>query len=317
MRNKKRVKIFFLKKLLNFFLTTLIIIVLFTSISLLGACSFVDNYIVKRADYDSLEKNYLDLQQEYEDLLKDFDIKTVELEKEIQANNSLQEKAVLAEQEIDELQEEIVMLSDENASLTEEVESLSSGEKMSQLRDQIKRLKKLLNSINSLLKYSYIGSSDPEAMQYTFTAFGIEYRGKYYLVTAGHCVADNFGKDGRFKFKANFSDTWIYPDLIGYKAAFWALDDYAVFYSDSIDKGLPVNGLETEDNYLVGSIEKGLSIFRNLGAPSVRGESGSPVLNEYGEVIGIYVIYGLVYTPIQLVLDLIDEYEVGEISSQE
>ena len=114
---------------------------------------------------------------------------------------------------------------------------------------------------------------------------------------------------GRFRFKANFSDDWIYPELIGYKAEFWNLDDYAVFYSEDVNDGFEISGIETTDNYLPGSIDKGLSVFRHLGDSSRRGESGSPVINEYGEVIGIYVVYGLVYTPIQLALDIIDEYE--------
>ena len=53
-------------------------------------------------------------------------------------------------------------------------------------------------------------------------------------------------------------------------------------------------------------MDKQLSIFRNLGDSSEKGESGSPVINQDGEVVGIYVIYGLVYTPIQLALDVID-----------
>jgi hypothetical protein len=67
-----------------------------------------------------------------------------------------------------------------------------------------------------------------------------------------------------------------------------------------------LNSKPSENNYLLGSIDKQLSIFRNLGDSAQKGESGSPVINEDGEVVGIYVIYGLVYTPIQLALDVID-----------
>ncbi len=129
------------------------------------------------------------------------------------------------------------------------------------------------------------------------------------MITAGHCVKDNFGKEGKFKFKANFSDEWIYPELLGYKAEFWNLDDYGVFSSDKLYSGFKISDQETKENYLIGSMDKNLSILRNLGAGSKRGESGSPVINENGEVIGIYVVYGLVYTPIQLALDKIDNLE--------
>src|SRR4030066_7355 len=198
----------------------------------------------------------------------------------------------------------------DNYVLKEEYEELYSdylGEQES-IKD-LGNLRSLINKFNTLLKNVYIGSADPKELAYTFTAFSVEYKGEYYLITAGHCVKDNFGKEGKFKFKANFSTDWIYPELLGYKAEFWNLDDYAVFSSDKLYSGFKISDQETKENYLIGSMDKNLSILRNLGAGSKRGESGSPVINENGEVIGIYVVYGLVYTPIQLALGKIDGLE--------
>ena len=183
--------------------------------------------------------------------------------------------------------------------------------RINELKGEPEKLRSFINNFNKLLKNVYIGSADPKEIAYTFTAFSIEYEGKYYLVTAGHCVKDNFGQEGKFKFKANFSDEWIYPELLGYNAEFWNLDDYAVFSSDKLYSGFKVSNQETKESYLIGSMDKNLSILRNLGSGSKKGESGSPVINENGEAIGIYVVYGLVYTPIQLVLDIIDRPEIN------
>jgi hypothetical protein len=215
---------------------------------------------------------------------------------------TIEEDNAKAKSEIDKLNAEInelkTRLDDESIkNLEEQVE---------QLKLQPGNLKKLINNMNDLLANVYIGSAAPEELAYTFTAFTILYNGKTYIITAGHCVADNYGKEGTFKFKANFSQDWIYPDLLGYKAEYYNLDDYGVFYMEGISGGFEVSDKKTEDQFLLGSIEKGLSIARNLGDSSKRGESGSPVINENGQVVGIYVVYGLEFTPIQFALDVID-----------
>jgi hypothetical protein len=70
--------------------------------------------------------------------------------------------------------------------------------------------------------------------------------------------------------------------------------------------------LKTEENYLGGSLDKGLSVFRNLGDSSKKGESGSPVINEEMEVIGIYVKYGYEFSSIQLALDAIGASKINQ-----
>lgn len=293
---KKMILKIFIKKKLRAVLALGLLTVLSLFSPGMVSCSFTDKYVVSIESYDSL-------QDEYEKSIQDFKNQKDILESYVQENEQL--KAQIADKdkiindknnEIDALKEEIASKSIKN--LEDQIKKLST---------EPEKLRKLLNNMNKLLKYVYIGSSAPDELAYTFTAFSIEYKGKYFIITAGHCINDNYGKEGTFKFKANFSDEWIYPELLGYNAEFWKLKDYAVFYSDKVIGGLPAGELQTQENYLLGSIDKGLSVFRNLGAASIKGESGSPVINEEMEAIGIYVVYGYVYTPIQLALDVIDD----------
>ena len=291
------------KASLRILITTISLCVLI-GLSFLTSCTFLDNYIVKKQDYDNLKNDRDKISQDYK--------------KQLEASENLEEENKILKNENEEkdktisgLEEELAFKSNpENYVLKEEYEELYSDYLGGQesIKD-LENLRSLINNFNKLLKNVYIGSADPKELAYTFTAFSVEYEGQYYLITAGHCVKDNFGKVGKFKFKANFSDEWIYPELLGYKAEFWNLDDYAVFSSDKLYSGFKISDKETKENYLIGSMDKNLSILRNLGAGSKRGESGSPVINENGEVIGIYVVYGLVYTPIQLALDKIDSLE--------
>jgi hypothetical protein len=303
------------KKVSLMILITTVSLSVLIGLSFLTSCTFLDNYIVKRQDYDNLKNERDKISQDYK--------KQLEAGKIIeQENKSLKDENEEKDKTITSLEEELDFKSDlDNYVLKEEYENLYSdylGEQESikdlenqitELKDEPEKLRNIINNFNKLLKNVYIGSADPKELAYTFTAFSIEYKGKYYLITAGHCVNDNFGKEGKFKFKANFSDEWIYPELLGYKAEFWNLDDYGVFSSDKLYSGFKISDQETKENYLIGSMDKNLSVLRNLGAGSKRGESGSPVINENGEVIGIYVVYGLVYTPIQLALNIIDNQE--------
>jgi hypothetical protein len=285
---------------LRILITTISLCVLI-GLSFLTSCTFLDNYIVKKQDYDNLKNDRDKISQDYK--------KQLEVSKNLEEENkNVKNENEEKDKTISSLNEELAFKSNlDNYVLKEEYEELYSdylGEQES-IKD-LENLRSLINNFNKLLKNVYIGSADPKELAYTFTAFSVEYEGEYYLITAGHCVKDNFGKEGKFKFKANFSDEWIYPELLGYKAEFWNLDDYAVFYSDKLYGGFKISDQKTKENYLIGSMDKNLSILRNLGAGSKRGESGSPVINENGEVVGIYVVYGLVYTPIQLAIDKID-----------
>src|SRR4030042_4839985 len=244
------------------------------SISFLTSCTYLDNFIVKRQDYDSLKNDLDKIEEDYEKQLEAY--KNLEEE-----NKDLKDSINEKDKEISDLEEELAFKSNlDNYVLKEVYEKLNSDylaaqesledleNQVNELKDEPGKLRGIINNFNKLLKNVYIGSADPEELAYTFTAFSIEYKGKFYLITAGHCVKDNFGKEGKFKFKANFSDEWIYPELLGYKAEFWNLDDYAVFSSDKIYSGFKISNQDTKENYLIGSMDKNLSVLRNLGAGS-------------------------------------------------
>jgi hypothetical protein len=247
-------------------------------------------------------KEFEDLRSDYEALLKDYEAQATYLEIMTAENEAIKQEKSQMEKEISALDENIKRLEQEIEIISSYAQSAEDG--LEEITPQ--KLRSLLDSLNKLLGFAYIGSSTDEESAYTFTAFSIEYKGSYYIITAGHCVQDNYGKEGTFKFKANFSDEWIYPKLLGYNAEFWDLDDFAVFYGGGIKGGLPIGQGNTPGLYLLGSMDKALSVFRNLGDSSRRGESGSAVINEQMEVVGIYVVYGYVYTPIGLALDAID-----------
>lgn len=266
------------------------------------SCDIIDDYLVKREDYDLLNEQYLKTVDELKE-------NNITLQEKIKENEKLDSELTEKDSQIKKMEDEISGKDIEIENLKKELEAKNIENLENQIMELEKdpqRLISMLKNINKLLKNVYIGSSTAEGSSYTFTAFSIEYKGKYYIVTAGHCVSDNYGAEGTFKFKANFSDKWITPELLDYKSEFWKLNDYAVFYGDGIQGGFKAGDSKTAENFVLGSIDKNLSIFRDLGASSKRGESGSPVINENMEVVGVYVIYGYVFTPIQLALDAIN-----------
>jgi hypothetical protein len=261
------------------------------------SCSIIDDYFVSKSDYEQLSDDYKDQSLEKTKISQELET----LKTKNKALTDSIDADYVPKGQLEELQKEYLIAEEDIIKLQDELAGLQGNPL---------KLKLLLNNMNDLLKNVYIGSTSPKETAYTFTAFKISYKDKSYIITAGHCVNDNYGEEGVFKFKANFSQDWVYPDLLGYKADFTNLDDYGVFYSEDIAGGLKVtadlNSKPSDNNYLLGSIDKQISIFRNLGDSSEKGESGSPVINQDGEVVGIYVIYGLVYTPIRLALDVID-----------
>jgi hypothetical protein len=267
------------------------------SVVFISSCSIIDDYFVSKTNYEKLANEFNDQSLENTEISQELEIlKTENKSLSDSINSDYVPKAQMEEMQgkYSVAQEDITKLQNELAGL--------KGNPL--------KLKALLNNINDLLKNVCIGSTAPKEYKYTFTAFKIIYKNKSYIITAGHCVNDNYGEEGVFKFKANFSQNWVYPDLLGYKAEFYNYDDYGVFYSDAITGGLKVsedlNNKPSDNNYVLGSMDKQLSIFRNLGDSSEKGESGSPVINQDGEVVGIFIVYGLFYTPIQLALDVID-----------
>lgn len=183
---------------------------------------------------------------------------------------------------------------------------VGNTEKINALEEDISRYSKLIGSLNTLLGNVYYGYAENENYILDgFTAFSMEYNGRYYLITAGHAVENNNIIFTDFKFKANYSDSWIYPRLLTYKNLYTHNEDYAIFYSEDIDSGLAVNSTNVNNKYVLGANK--LNTIRRAGMSKViQGESGSPVINLDGEVIEI-LTGGT--TDIDVVLRAIDNLE--------
>lgn len=131
----------------------------------------------------------------------------------------------------------------------------------------------------------------------------MEYNGKYYLITAGHAVENEYGKFKNFKFKANFSNTWIYPKLLAYENDFFNNRDYAIFYSDKIKSGLDFKTGSFYPEYILGNSK--INILKKYNRLTlIPGDSGSPVIDLDGKVLGIATGN---FVDIKIVLNKIDE----------
>jgi len=174
------------------------------------------------------------------------------------------------------------------------------------LEDENKAYDYLIRNLNNLLRNVYYGyASNDKYILDGFTAFSIYYKGKYYLITAGHCVEQEGQIFSNHKFKANFSDEWIYPKLLDYKYN-GNTSDYAIFYSDKIDNGFVKYGDNIEGKkYILGTTNNKLNVLREFTADGINGECGSPIINLNQEVVGVY--YGTTsITSINIILEAID-----------
>ncbi len=278
----------------------ILLFILSTFILLSSSCSIMDNW-VSAQKYEDLSSEHEKLSLDYMKLEEEDGRLIDELEKELEALKRSEEQQY--KEQYLKLHPVYLNNLNEYEGLLEEKTILEK--EISFLESQPQASIALLEDLNNMLSNVYYGIAENES-GYSFTAFAIEYEGNYYIITAGHCINDNFGSSGLFKFKANFSDTWIYPELLAYEPFFWDLEDYAVFTSEIIVDGLNTGDEPTGRTYAMGSAKKNLSVFRNLSTSSKRGESGSPVINEFGEVLGILVVAGINYTPIDLALERID-----------
>lgn len=190
-------------------------------------------------------------------------------------------------------------------SIVEDTQKIDELEKeLSDSREETEEYQKLISGLNSLLRNVYYGyQKKSDGSSSWGTGFSIEYKEKYFLVTAGHIVDSEYGVFKNLGFKANFSDEWIYPKLLVYENDFQYGKDYAVFYSDKIDSGFKTGKYELPA-FILGNGK--LNIIKDNTSQSISGESGSPIININGEVIGIMTGAS---TNIDYVLEAIDNLE--------
>jgi len=161
-----------------------------------------------------------------------------------------------------------------------------------------------LNDLLSNVYYVY--AENDEWVLDGFTAFSLNYNDEIYLITAGHCVEDKEGKYYNHRFKANFSDEWIYPELLIYESDYDENIDYAIFYSETMGSGLKYNSNnENCSKFVLGNGDK--NTFKSLNLlRGIPGESGSPIVNLSGEAVEIFTGSS---TDIDIVIKAIDDLE--------
>lgn len=179
--------------------------------------------------------------------------------------------------------------------------------KVNSQEEVIVKYQNLISNLNELLDNVYYGyGSNSNWESDGFTAFSIEYKGKYYIITAGHCVHYKLGNiDNGLYTTLKIKDDdgkWIYPKLLTYENDFNGNRDYAVLYSDKVEGGLEYNLDNSNHDFILGqgsnNILKEFNIY-NL----VEGESGSLIINISGEVMGIATGQ---FVDIDVVLEAID-----------
>jgi len=168
-----------------------------------------------------------------------------------------------------------------------QIVEVENTDRINELELEVQAYKDLIGNLNELLSCVYYGyASNSNWILDGFTAFSLAYNGKYYLITAGHAVEQqSYGKFGNFKFKANFSNDWIYPELLKYNPGIEDVrNDYAVFYTSDIKSGLKP-GEYILPAYTLGT--GNLNLIRDNFKKNIPGESGSPIININGEVLGM------------------------------
>ena len=179
------------------------------------------------------------------------------------------------------------------------------AELQKQLNDsqsETKQYRGLIANLNDLLKNVYYVYGEGGGTFVYGTGFSIEYKDKFYLITAGHIVDGEWGIHKNLRFKANFTDNWVYPKLLNYKVT-ETIPDYAIYYSDKIDDGLNIDFEDDSSQIILGNTNKNLNIIRENSNTGIDGECGSPVVDLEGEVTGIFVGY---ISPITNIIQIID-----------
>lgn len=231
-----------------------ILLVFITAIFILSiSCTNLDEYVPV--------EQYNDLQEANREILDEYKILVEEKNNLKYEINDLESKLSSAEKE-----------AEKDLQLTEE--------ELQQYKNLITDLNKLLSNVYYVYQKKSDGSSS------WGTGFSIEYNGEFYLITAGHIVDGQYGVFKNLGFKANFSDKWIYPELLAYEVT-ETVPDYAIFSSDKVKTGLKIDRKETLPDFRLGYGVLNVIIKDDRWGKS--GECGSPIIDLDGEVIGIHV----------------------------
>ena len=182
---------------------------------------------------------------------------------------------------------------------TTKIDELESN--IYKLELELKSYRALLGNLNSLLKnVYYIECKNSIGGIGNATAFSINYNNKIYILSAGHLVENENGKFSNFRIKYN--NKWIYLKLLDYNNNYLNRNDYAILYSDKIDDGFVVDTENDKPEYILGYND--INTLKDINIVSIESESGSPIIDIEGEIVGISTTDMFIYyTDIDKVLD--------------
>jgi len=177
----------------------------------------------------------------------------------------------------------------------------------SNMQREIIKYENIIPNLDESINNVYFGIAIDKFYIVKFTAFSIEYENKYYLITAKHSIINKDKIIKNIRFKSNSGSAWIYPELLYCKDNFSNNDDLAIFYSDKINNGFKIDTENDKPNYVLGNKYLNINIIRNFNIKTKKGESGSPIIDSDGEVMGIIInTDNRFYTPINSVVQAID-----------
>lgn len=178
--------------------------------------------------------------------------------------------------------------------------------------NQEKKYKYLLDNFNNILfRTIYYGRAESENGKpaHFFTGFGLFYKEKFYLITAGHSVELEGIKYKNFRFKPNNRDIWISPELVYYVNDLENNNDFAIFQDIYVLNGLYCADVNLKPEFIVGNTTRDVNIVKEYTKEifAVNGESGSPVLNSECRVVGVLIKNTGEYTDISKVIAAIEK----------
>ncbi len=168
------------------------------------------------------------------------------------------------------------------------IETVEDTEKIAELEEEISDYKELILNLDELRKCVYYVYGDNGSTWVEGTGFSLLYEGKTYLVTAGHIIDGEWGIHKNLGFR-DYRGNWIYPKLLRHDNQSGIGKDYAIF------EATMENYLQADNNNDTGRFRITTEKIVDCRNQSIPGESGSPIIDNDGEVVGIVNITSFLY----------------------
>ncbi len=165
-----------------------------------------------------------------------------------------------------------------------ETVTVEDTDRIEELEKEIYDYKTLIPALDELRKCVYYVSGEGGSG----TGFSLIYEGKTYLVTAGHVIDGEWGYHPNLGFR-DYQGNWIYPKLLRHDNQSGIGKDYAIF------EATMENYLQADNNNDTGRFRITTEKIVDCRNQSIPGESGSPIIDNDGEVVGIVNITSFLY----------------------